>query len=78
MLVNERGQARVMALARRAPTSAADAAPAATTAGASRSTPAQLRAQRAAAERDVLACGVVLHRLLAGVPALGEHRHGQP
>ena len=32
--------------------------------------PAALRAQRAAAERDVLACGVVLHRLLAGAPAL--------
>ena len=37
--------------------------------------PRSLRAQRAAAERDVLACGLLLHRLLAGAPALGGSRH---
>ena len=43
---------------------------AAATARRRRSSPRALRAQRAAAERDVLACGVVLHRLLAGAAAL--------
>ena len=33
--------------------------------------PALLRGQRAAAERDVLACGVLLQHLLGGEPALG-------
>ncbi len=32
----------------------------------------QLRSRRAAAERDVLACGVLLQRLLAGAPPLDE------
>ncbi len=36
---------------------------------------AALRDQRAAAERDVLACGMLLHQLLAGAPALGVRRH---
>ncbi|MEI7465692.1 MAG: HDOD domain-containing protein, partial [Burkholderiales bacterium] len=31
-----------------------------------------LRAQREGAERDVLACGLLLHRLLSGAPALDE------
>lgn len=31
-----------------------------------------LRAQREAAERDVLACGLLLHRLLTGAPVLDE------
>ena len=31
-----------------------------------------LRAQREAAERDVLACGLLLHRLLSGAPVLDE------
>lgn len=34
--------------------------------------PDALRAQRDAARRDVLACGVLLHRLLAGAPVLDE------
>jgi len=34
--------------------------------------PGSLRVQRAAAERDVLACGVLLHLLLTGQPALEE------
>jgi len=36
-----------------------------------------LRAQRSAAERDVLACGLLLHRLLADEPALGVADTGQ-
>ncbi|MBA4175438.1 MAG: protein kinase [Leptothrix sp. (in: Bacteria)] len=34
--------------------------------------PSSLRTQRAAAERDVLACGALLHLLLTGQPALEE------
>jgi len=34
--------------------------------------PAALRQLRAAGERDVLSAGLLLHRLLAGAPALGE------
>jgi non-specific serine/threonine protein kinase len=72
ILVNERGQASVMALAVAAPesTESVDAAPRGRDGVAASLEPAALRAQRAAAERDVLACGIVLHRLLAGVPAL--------
>ena len=72
ILVNERGQASVMALATAAPDSSEDiiVAPRGRDGAAAPIEPAALRAQRAAAERDVLACGVVLHRLLAGVPAL--------
>ena len=72
ILVNERGQASVMALA----VAAAEthdtvvALPRGRDGTAVPLEPAALRAQRAAAERDVLACGIVLHRLLAGVPAL--------
>jgi eukaryotic-like serine/threonine-protein kinase len=34
--------------------------------------PAALRARRDGAQRDLLGCGLLLHRLLAGEPALGE------
>jgi non-specific serine/threonine protein kinase len=34
--------------------------------------PGALRAQRDAAQRDVLACGVLLHQMLSGVPVLDE------
>ncbi len=68
ILVNERGQALTMAL------SVAFEVPAAER---SRATDRQmvvdtslLRDQRAAAERDVTAAGLLLHRLLAGTPAL--------
>ncbi len=71
LLVNDRGQASVMALA-----VAHDGTP---TAGAANRDndrampldPTMLRAQRSAAERDVLAVGLLLHRLLAGEAALG-------
>ena len=71
--VNERGSASVMALA-----SAGDAARRAVD-GARPGTPGSnglpmdpelLRSQRAASVRDVLACGVLLHRLIAAEPAL--------
>ena len=72
ILVNERGQALAMALGA-AYEPAPQAAP-----GKPRDNdrampldPSALRAQRVAAERDVLACGVILHRLIAGEPALG-------
>ncbi len=72
ILVNERGQAIVMALAVAAPDAGELEAPA-PNGRARRGEPLEppaLRAQRAAAERDVLACGVVLHLLLTGVPVL--------
>ena len=71
ILINERGQASVMALAVAVPEppEKVAAAPRGRN-GAAALEPPALRAQRAAAERDVLACGIVLHRLLAGVAAL--------
>ncbi len=72
ILVNERGQASVMALAAAVPEPGESGAPAPRGRDGRDAPlePASLRAQRAAAERDVLACGIVLHRLLAGVPVL--------
>ena len=70
ILINERGQASVMALAV-APGADVGGAVAASRTAVARAAPTEpsaLRAQRAAAERDVLACGIVLHRLLTGVP----------
>jgi HD-like signal output (HDOD) protein len=73
VLINERGNACVMALAA-APEGSHDsvAAPGQRTADvrAGPAEPAALRAHRAAAERDVLACGVLLHVLLTGEPVL--------
>ena len=69
ILVNERGQASVMALGV-GPFDAADDAPPSPAEVRSRDGTPALRAQRLAAERDVLAAGVVLHRLLVGAPAL--------
>jgi HD-like signal output (HDOD) protein len=70
ILVNDKNQASVMALgvARQAEDTSArrrddsDLMPL---------DPSTLRAQRSVAERDVLACGMLLHGLLAGEPALG-------
>ncbi len=73
VLVDERGQALVMGLGAAPQASEGAAEPAARVE--SRTMPLEptaLRQQRVSAERDVLACGVVLHRLLAGVPVLGS------
>ncbi len=71
IVINERGAASLMALA-----VASDAAPAAHTPvrSASHGTSGTegLRAQRHAATRDVLACGVVLHHALTGQPVLDQ------
>jgi non-specific serine/threonine protein kinase len=69
MLVSDSGQLRVAGLAiaaELAARQAAAAAPADTPSHSGR------HAERAAAERDVLAAGVLLHGLLAGAPALDE------
>ena len=74
VLVNERGGVCLMALA-----SAGDSAQVSAEAARTRSNeramaldPSLLRAQRAAAARDLLACGVMLHHLLTGQPALDQ------
>ena len=70
ILVSEQGTVRVMALAvaGQAETAAADRAHD----RAMPMDPSLLRAARQAAERDVLAAGLVLHHLLANQPALDE------
>lgn len=73
ILVNNRGQASIMALGVAPPPAAAVPAGRVERGESQAATgPVSLRAQRATAERDVLACGVVLHGLLAGEPALGS------
>ncbi|HEX2541763.1 MAG TPA: HDOD domain-containing protein [Caldimonas sp.] len=74
IVVDERGGARLMGLS----VALADAgapgavARAATAAAAPAFDPGSLRAQRLAGERDVVAAGLVLHRLLTGRPPLDE------
>ncbi len=73
IVVNERGQAAVMAFGV-APDGAADAVAPRRPAD-SRAMPLEptvLRQQRVSAERDVLACGIVLHRLLTGERVLAN------
>jgi len=82
LVVDERGKVRVMGLGVAA--DAARAAAAATAAAGNKAAnervneramaldPSDLRAQRAAAARDVLAGGLLLHGLLAGQPALEQ------
>jgi eukaryotic-like serine/threonine-protein kinase len=78
ILVNERGQASVMALGAAQDADGAAGEPRRRDdSGMMPLDPSTLRAQRAAAERDVLACGVILHRLLAGEPALGSTDTGR-
>jgi non-specific serine/threonine protein kinase len=78
LIVDERGKVRVMGLG-----VAADSARAAAASGSKAANervneramaldPSDLRAQRAAAARDVLAAGLLLHGLLAGQPALEQ------
>ena len=74
VLINERGAVCLMALAAASETTEAsvDAAPARSNERAMAMDPSQLRAQRAAATRDLLACGVLLQHLLTGQPALDQ------
>ncbi len=73
VLVNDSGQLRVagLSVACEMAHGAADTRHAGTT-----TEPAALRSQRAAAERDVLAAGVLMHALLTGHPALEENDVG--
>lgn len=71
--INEAGRVQVMALS----TASGQGTPTAdaTKRGADHASLVEvdaLRAQREAAERDVLACGLLLHRLLSGTPVLDE------
>ena len=72
ILINERGQACVMALAVASGGVSMRAGEGAERRRGAPIDTAALRAQRRAAERDVLACGLVLHRMLSGEPALGQ------
>jgi HD-like signal output (HDOD) protein len=74
LLINDAGHLQLMALS----TSSTQGTPAATDAvrrGVDQAVLVEadtLRAQREAAERDVLACGLLLHLLLTGAPVLDE------
>ena len=78
LIVDERGKVRVMALGVAADPARAAAAAANKPANERMNErtmaldPSDLRAQRAAAARDVLAAGLLLHGLLAGEPALDQ------
>ena len=71
VLVNDKNQVSVMALGVARDGEVAEARRRGDDSGLMPLDPSTLRAQRAAAERDVLACGLLLHGLLAGEPALG-------
>ena len=76
LLVSEQGRVRVMGLEIAMLDAAAAAGAGALVASDSGRSlsidAATLHAQRSAAQRDVLAVGLLMHRLLAGEPALGE------
>ncbi|MDO9356377.1 MAG: HDOD domain-containing protein, partial [Solirubrobacteraceae bacterium] len=74
VLINERGNVSVMALATAgdANRAAQDASRALSNERTMAMDPSELRARRAAAARDLLACGVLLHHLLTSQPALDQ------
>jgi non-specific serine/threonine protein kinase len=74
LLIADQGQLRVMALAAAGDVTRtyAPAPEARSNERAMPMDPSRLRAQREAATRDVVACGVVMQHLLAGQPALDE------
>jgi HD-like signal output (HDOD) protein len=71
-LINERGQLCMMALAVAGVAHGADQAHGRRTSPGMPLDPAELRARRRLAEQDLLACGILLHGLLAQKPALGS------
>ena len=71
ILLDERGEARVMAFS--VGTNATEAASPVARDAATALDPRSLRRHRLATERDVLAAGLILHGLLAGQPAAGSH-----
>ena len=77
IVINDRGQASVMAMAVSQDVEAADGPRRRDDSDLMPLDPLTLRAQRASAERDVLACGLLLHRLLAGEPAFGTADTGR-
>jgi HD-like signal output (HDOD) protein len=72
--IDAHGRVQVLALslAAGADAGAAQAAPAAAASGSLALDPSQLRSQRAAGERDLVAMGLLLHGLLADHPALDQ------
>ncbi len=74
LIVSEQGALRVMALSvcEEAPPPVAHAERSRANERTMALDPVALRAQRDAARRDVLACGVLLHQVLGGVPVLDE------
>lgn len=74
VLVNERGNVCLMglAIAWRAPPAGPVAAQPIVKGGTVAMAPSPLQAQRVAAAHDLLACGVLLHHLLTGQPALDQ------
>ncbi len=72
VLIDPAGEARLMGFEVAIATSPPPGADRRASNGASAVDPTQLRHHREAAARDLLMCGVLLNRLLAGVPALDE------
>ncbi len=70
VLIDERGRASLMAIG--VALSQSTEAEALSNERAMALAPGLLRARRAAAARDLLACGVLLHQLMAGQPALDQ------
>ena len=74
VLINDRGVVCLMGLATAGPASPAEvpASPVFSDDRTMTMAPSPLQAQRAAAAHDLLACGLLLHRLLTGQPALDQ------